>query len=132
MYVDNEIGKLEKVIVHFPDEGISRISPKRAESLLFDDIVFYPLMGQEYNNGYKDDIGLIAQEVEEVLPDMVVTQKDGLKKIRYDISLQMRVITAMQEQQEIINDQEDIMQQQRQDIDMLISEVARLKELVGE
>ena len=75
---------------------------------------------------------MIAQEVEEVLPDMVVTQKDGLKKIRYDISLQMRVITAMQEQQEIINDQEDIMQQQRQDIDMLISEVARLKELVGE
>jgi len=48
MYVDNEIGKLDKVIVHFPDEGISRISPKRAESLLFDDIVFYPLMGQEY------------------------------------------------------------------------------------
>ncbi len=87
---------------------------------------------KEYNNGYKGDIGLIAQEVEEVLPDMVVTQKDGLKKIRYDISLQMRVITAMQEQQEIINNQEDIMQQQRQDIDMLISEVARLKELVGE
>ena len=50
MYVDNEIGKLEKVIVHFPDEGISRISPKRAESLLFDDIVFYPLMGQEYKS----------------------------------------------------------------------------------
>ena len=48
MYVDNEITKLEKVIVHFPDEGISRISPKRAESLLFDDIVFYPLMNEEY------------------------------------------------------------------------------------
>ena len=48
MYVDNEISQLEKVIVHFPDEGISRISPKRAEALLFDDIVFYPLMHEEY------------------------------------------------------------------------------------
>ena len=48
MYVDNEITNLKKVIVHFPDRGISRISPRRAESLLFDDIVFYPLMDQEY------------------------------------------------------------------------------------
>jgi len=50
MYVDNEISELKKVIVHFPDEGISRISPKRAESLLFDDIVFYPLMDKEYRS----------------------------------------------------------------------------------
>lgn len=48
MYVDSEISELQKVIVHFPDDGISRISPKRAESLLFDDIVFYPLMNEEY------------------------------------------------------------------------------------
>ncbi len=48
MYVDNEISRLKKVIVHFPDPGISRISPKKAEELLFDDIVFYPLMNQEY------------------------------------------------------------------------------------
>ena len=48
MYVDNEISELQQVIVHFPDDGISRISPKRAESLLFDDIVFYPLMNKEY------------------------------------------------------------------------------------
>lgn len=49
MYVDNEITDLQKVIVHFPDEGISRISPRRAETLLFDDIVFYPLMSKEYS-----------------------------------------------------------------------------------
>ncbi len=48
IYVDNEITQLNKVITHFPDEGISRISPKRAEVLLFDDIVFYPLMHEEY------------------------------------------------------------------------------------
>lgn len=48
IYVDNEITTLKKVIVHFPDIGISRISPKQAEELLFDDIVFYPLMDEEY------------------------------------------------------------------------------------
>ena len=47
-YVDNEISQLEQVITHLPSDGISRISPKKAESLLFDDIVFYPLMREEY------------------------------------------------------------------------------------
>ena len=47
-YVDNEISQLEQVITHLPSDGISRISPKKAESLLFDDIVFYPLMHEEY------------------------------------------------------------------------------------
>ncbi|MCB9082672.1 MAG: arginine deiminase [Lewinellaceae bacterium] len=47
--VSSEIGRLRKVIVHRPDEGISRISPKRSEELLFDDIVFLPQMREEHN-----------------------------------------------------------------------------------
>lgn len=35
-------------MIHKPDEGIARITPKRAEELLFDDIVFYPKMKAEY------------------------------------------------------------------------------------
>jgi len=31
--VSSEIGELKRVIVHRPDEGIERISPKRAEEL---------------------------------------------------------------------------------------------------
>lgn len=46
--VSSEIGKLKKVIVHRPDEGIDRISPKRAEELLFDDIVYLPKMLEEH------------------------------------------------------------------------------------
>ncbi|MBP6809900.1 MAG: arginine deiminase, partial [Saprospiraceae bacterium] len=49
MYVDSEIGKLKKVIVHRPDEGIARITPKRAEELLFDDIVHLPNMQEEHD-----------------------------------------------------------------------------------
>ncbi len=47
--VDSEIGVLKKVIVHRPDKGISRISPKRAEELLFDDIVHVPQMMNEHD-----------------------------------------------------------------------------------
>ena len=49
MQVNNEIGRLQRVIVHRPDEGIARVSPKRSEELLFDDIVFLPQMQEEHD-----------------------------------------------------------------------------------
>lgn len=48
-FVDSEIGRLKKVIVHRPDEGIARITPKRAGELLFDDIVHLPNMQEEHD-----------------------------------------------------------------------------------
>lgn len=47
--VSSEIGKLKKVIIHRPDEGINRISPKHSAELLFDDIVHLPLMQYEHD-----------------------------------------------------------------------------------
>ena len=49
IYAETEIGKLKKVIVHRPDEGIARITPKRAGELLFDDIVHLPNMQDEHD-----------------------------------------------------------------------------------
>jgi len=49
IYVDSEINQLEKVIIHKPDSGISRISPKKSDELLFDDIVHLPLMRKEHH-----------------------------------------------------------------------------------
>jgi len=46
--VRSEIANLKKVIIHHPDEGLSRISPKKAEQLLFDDIIHLPLMQKEH------------------------------------------------------------------------------------
>lgn len=45
----SEIGALKRVIVHRPDEGIARISPKDAAELLFDDIVHLPNMQEEHD-----------------------------------------------------------------------------------
>jgi arginine deiminase len=47
--VNSEIGTLRKVIIHRPDDGIARISPKKAEELLFDDIVHLPQMREEHD-----------------------------------------------------------------------------------
>jgi len=47
--VNTEISALKRVIVHRPDDGIARISPKRAEELLFDDIVHLPKMQEEHD-----------------------------------------------------------------------------------
>ncbi|MFT6337966.1 MAG: arginine deiminase [Halioglobus sp.] len=48
--VNSEIGQLKMVLIHRPDDGISRISPKRAEELLFDDIVHLPKMQEEHDS----------------------------------------------------------------------------------
>jgi len=47
--VNSEIGTLRKVIIHRPDDGIARISPKKAVELLFDDIVHLPQMREEHD-----------------------------------------------------------------------------------
>ncbi|MEM9850071.1 MAG: arginine deiminase family protein [Bacteroidota bacterium] len=49
VFANSEIAPLKRVIVHRPDEGIARVSPKRAEELLFDDIVHLPRMQQEHD-----------------------------------------------------------------------------------
>lgn len=49
VHVSSEIGRLKRVIVHRPDEGIARITPKLATELLFDDIVHLPQMQEEHD-----------------------------------------------------------------------------------
>lgn len=84
------------------------------------------------NGNQSEDIGLIAQEVEEVFPEMVKTGEDGVKKVRYDISLQMRVIKALQEQQVIIEDQQSQINQQKSELRNIREEMMVLKELLLE
>jgi len=49
VHVPSEIGALKRVIVHRPDQGIARISPRHAGELLFDDIVHLPKMQEEHD-----------------------------------------------------------------------------------
>ena len=71
--VSNEIGELKKVIIHRPDEGISRISPKRSAELLFDDIVHLPLMQKEHDIFKKVLHAFVGQENVLEVEDLLLT-----------------------------------------------------------
>lgn len=49
IHVNSEIQLLKSVMVHRPDKGISRVSPRHSEELLFDDIVDYKSILEEHN-----------------------------------------------------------------------------------
>ena len=49
VHVHSETAPLRTVLVHRPDAGIARVTPKRSEELLFDDIVSLPAMQAEHD-----------------------------------------------------------------------------------
>jgi hypothetical protein len=52
----------------------------------------------------KQNYGLIAQDVETVFPEWVISGEDGYKSIRYGLNIDMNVIVAIQEQQRLIEE----------------------------
>lgn len=48
-HVSNEVSNLKKVIIHRPGIGVSRVTPRRSDELLFDDIVYLPAMQKEHD-----------------------------------------------------------------------------------
>jgi len=55
----------------------------------------------------RHDVGVIAQEVEQVLPEVVGTREDGIKAVRYDrmVSLLIEAVKEQQEQIQALTDQ---------------------------
>ena len=72
------------------------------------------------NRGFDENrhAGVIAQEVEAVLPEAVVTGEDGYKSVSYN-DLVPLLIEGMKEQQQVINKQQKSIEQQQQQIDEL-------------
>jgi hypothetical protein len=60
---------------------------------------------QETYEGH--DVGIIAQEVENVLPEVVTTREDGYKAVKYEKIVPL-LIEAIKEQQKQINELKDI------------------------
>ena len=46
--VHTEMGDLQKVLIHCPDQGIGQVIPSKAQEWLYDDIVYLPRMKAEY------------------------------------------------------------------------------------
>lgn len=83
--VNSEIGKLKMVLVHRPDDGISRVSPKRAEELLFDDIVYLPKMKEEHDVFTKVLKLFVGEENVKEVQDLLEEALDTQESIRTNI-----------------------------------------------
>ena len=53
------------------------------------------------------DVGVIAQEVEEILPEAVTTREDGYKAVKYE-KLVPLLIESVKEQQKQIDDLKEL------------------------
>ncbi|MBI9055424.1 MAG: tail fiber domain-containing protein [Bacteroidales bacterium] len=84
------------------------------------DIDKYPDKG--FND--KSQIGFIAQELEQVFPELVKEDQEGYKSVAYD-KISPIIIEAMKEQQAQI-------EKQKEDIDELKKQINELKELVNQ
>ena len=59
------------------------------------------------NHGYEGhDVGVIAQEVEKVLPEVVTTRESGFKAVKYEKMIPL-LIEAIKEQNVLIEELED-------------------------
>ena len=89
IFVPSEIHPLKKVITHRPDNGIARVSPKRADELLFDDIVYLPKMQEEHDVFInllacfigKENILETQHLIEEALDHVPAAKKDIIDRI---------------------------------------------------
>jgi arginine deiminase len=89
--VTSETGRLTKVLIHRPDEGIEKVTPSRALDLLYEDIVYLPKMREEHDvftqalsifTGVKNLV-----DVQDLLTDILEVPE--IKKELLDISLKL-------------------------------------------
>lgn len=87
--VNSEIGHLRKVLVHKPDKGISRITPKRANELLFDDIVYLPQMVEEHKTFTQVLKAFVGEknviEVEHLICEALENSAEGRQKLILEV-----------------------------------------------
>ncbi|MGB3130143.1 MAG: arginine deiminase family protein [Saprospiraceae bacterium] len=87
VFSDSEIFPLKKVIIHKPDEGIARISPRRAGELLFDDIVHLPSMQKEHLVYRKVLDSLVGQEYVLETEQLIKEGLDASPEIKEELIL---------------------------------------------
>ena len=66
------------------------------------------------------DIGIIAQEIEEVLPELCITRDNGYKAVKYE-KITPLLIECIKEQQEKIEDLEERFNKQQEQINFLLN-----------
>ena len=109
IHVPSEIGALRKVLVHSPDEGIDRISPRRASELLFDDIVYLPAMQEEHRIFTEVLSAFVGREnvleVEDIVRGALDNSEEGKQEV-------LDMVVAFEELPKIFREELDAMDHQ--------------------
>jgi len=85
---------------------------------------------KDENKDQRLQFGVIAQELEEVFPNLVHTNSDGYKSVNY-IGLVPVLIEATKEQQTIIDNQKEEIQTQKTELEALKNQINELKQIVA-
>jgi arginine deiminase len=117
IHVSSEIGDLRKVLVHLPDIGIDRISPKRAEELLFDDIVYLKKM-QEEHKVFTDTLKMLIGEA-----NVLETEQMILEALHANPQRKQRLIEAIAQFEELPDAHQKLMENLENEalVDVLIT-----------
>ena len=98
-YISNAIEKVKKI------EGVS----------------YY--WNKELGRSERKQYGLIAQNVEQVFPEMVSENQDGIKSVNYQALIPV-LINATQEQQKQLDEQQKLIAKQQEQIALLIEKLS--------
>jgi len=60
-------------------------------------------LGKEKINKTGNDIGIIAQEIEEIMPEITVTRENGYKAVRYEKIVPLLIECIKEQQKQIDN-----------------------------
>lgn len=90
--IASETKKLQRVIVHRPDDGIEKVTPASAIDLLYEDIVYLPKMQEEHDTFTKCLSILIGKEN---VIDIQCLLKDILEDIPVKVEL-IRTVCAIE------------------------------------
>jgi len=85
---------------------------------------------KEKNFDEGKQIGLIAQEVEKIIPEIVRSDSEDFKSIDYS-KISVYLIEAVKEQQEIINELKKTINTQSETINILQSDLITIKDKIG-
>lgn len=80
-FVQSEIGQLQRLLIHSPDGGIGKIVPKKAQELLYEDIVDLEKMQREYDEYVKILLAFLdpGKLNSQVLEDIEMAYKNNLR-----------------------------------------------------
>ena len=84
VYIDSEIGKLQKVIVHSPGKEIEAMTPATAEKVLYNDIIPHSIVAEEHREFRKLlELVTTVYDITDLLTDVIKDRKVKQKLIGY-------------------------------------------------